>query len=235
MEQIIKPVILKFESEVIAVRKLTDDVKEIILQKPADFSFVPGQFITLILQKEGKEFRRSYSIASKDNNGNIELCIKILKEGQGTSLIDNWNIGEIIKAIGPLGKFVLDNKSKDKDIVFVSTGTGITPFRSMIYYALKHNFGRNIFLVAGYKNEADILYDKEFKQLATHYKNFSYHAVLSRSVTQEKKYVQDMLEEIFNPTADYYICGLKDMIFSVRDLLLEKGVPQEQIFFERYD
>jgi CDP-4-dehydro-6-deoxyglucose reductase len=231
--ELVKPTILKFEENVTSIKKLTHDVKEIVIHKPEGFSFIPGQFITLLLEKEGAEFRRSYSIASKDNTGPIELCIKILKEGQGTSLIDNWNVGEKVRAIGPLGKFILHEHSRDKPIIFISTGTGVTPFRPMIHHILHHAFGRKIDLIAGYRDEEDVLYDEEFKNSRN--ERFSYHQVFSRSENKEKMHVQDMLEKIFNPDADYYICGLKEMVLSVRELLLQKGVSIEQIFFERYD
>ena len=42
-------------------------------------------------------------------------------------------------------------------------------------------------------------------------------------------------EKNFDEKADYYICGLKEMVNSVKDLLLEKGIPNENVFFEKYD
>ncbi len=230
-----KPKILKFEGKILEINNLTPTVKQILIEIPQEFTFIPGQFVSLILDNNGEEIKRSYSIASKLENENLELCIKILKNGIGTQIIDKFNRGKTLRIIGPLGHFVIDEKSYKKDIVFISTGTGITPFRPMIDFLLKNRFSKKMILIAGYKNEEEILYDKEIREFSEKYNNFSYYTVFSRSEISEKKHVQDVVIESINLKADYYICGLKDMIFSVRDLLLEKGIPRENIYFERYD
>lgn len=236
MKQLLKrPKVIKFEAEIKENFSLTSSVKHIILNRPNNFEFIPGQFITLIVNKNNEEVRRNYSITSKIDDENLELCIKILDNGLITPIINTWKKGDKVNAIGPLGHFILNEKSMKKDIIFISTGTGIGPFRSMIDFLLKNNFHNKLILITGYKNEKEILYDNEFKELKAKYENFSYYVALSRSEPQEKIYVQDIVSGFINLEVDYYICGLKDMIDSVRDLLLEKGVSKENIFFERYD
>lgn len=234
-EQTEKPKLFRYKGRIIDVQIIAPSVKHIVIETPSDFSFVPGQFVSLILPKEGKELRRSYSIASLSDGKNIELCIKILKKGQATPLIDTFQVGDMVEVMGPLGRFILNEKSLQKDIVFVATGTGITPFRPMVDFLLKKGFNKRIILVAGYRTEKDRLYHKEFDILAEKYNHFLYHTVLSRSETKEKEYVQDVLERIAPSYVDYYICGLKEMVFGVKELLLQKGIPQEDIYFERYD
>ena len=129
----------------------------------------------------------------------------------------------------------MQSKSEGKNIILIATGTGITPFRPMVHYLLENHLAQKVILIAGYKQEQDILYDEEFKKLAEEYPHFSYQTVLSRSESKEKQHVQDVLEHFFIADADYYICGLKDMVFSVRDLLMQKGILLDNLFFERYD
>ena len=165
----------------------------------------------------------------------MDLCIKIVPNGELTPLIDKLKKGDGLEVFGPMGVFVIKEHSMNKPIVFVSTGTGISPFRSMIEYLLENNFKNKIILLTGYKYRKDILYKDEFIKLEKNHKNFSYDRILSRSEKEEKGHVQKLIEKNFIQEADYYICGLKEMVFSVKDLLMEKGIPKENIFFERYN
>jgi CDP-4-dehydro-6-deoxyglucose reductase len=89
-------------------------------------------------------------------------------------------------------------------------------------------------LLTGYRYNDDILYEQAFKELTEKYSNFSYQRILSRE-GDRTGYVQILIDDNLNLESDYYICGLKDMVNSVKEHLAEKGIPKENIFFEKYD
>ncbi len=228
MEKIEKSKPEKFESEIIESNFLSEDVKHLVLSIPKNFKFLPGQYVSIILEKEDKKIRRPYSICSFPNHENkIELCIKIVENGIATPIISKLNIGNKLEVLGPLGEFIIDEKSKDKNIVFISNGTGIGPFKSMIPWILENGFENEITLITGYREMP--LYDKEFKDLEKKFPNFNYRVALS----SQGKRVQDILE--INKNAHYYLCGLKEMINSVRNILVKNGVEMSSIFSEKYD
>ena len=233
--------ISKFKLKTIEIKNLCPDVKHLVFSTPPDFTFIPGQFITITINVNGKLVRRPYSIASKPKPNSLDLCIKILQGGKATPTIDNIKISDELDAVGPLGGFTIQKKSMNKPIIFISTGTGITPFRSMIPHLLENNFKNKLVLLTGYRYEKNELYRSEFKNLENNYENFLYHRILSQPESESKNdnqeigRVQKLVEKYLIKDADYYICGLKDMVLSVKDLLLEKGIPNENIFFERYD
>jgi len=224
----------KFKSKIINIEDISKDTKHITISVPEDFDFYPGQFISLILDIGGEELRRPYSIASKPKKGELELCIKILPDGKATPTIGKLKSGDELSVMGPMGTFYINDQSLAKPITFISTGTGVAPFRSIITHLLEHNFEKPITLVTGYRFEGNILYESAFKELEEKYSNFKYHRILSRE-GERKGYVMILIDENFNKDADYYICGLKDMVNSVTSHLEEKGVPEENIFFEKYD
>jgi len=225
-----------FKTRILEIENLVDDVKHLVLSVPEEFDFNPGQFLSLMIKKGAGQIRRPYSIASKPGKGKIDLCIKILPEGLITPIINQMKIGDEIDAIGPMGHFYIQDQSMDKAITLIATGTGITPFRSAVHHLLENGFKNPITLIAGYRYEKNSLYDQEFKELENKYSNFAYKKAISRKDEGEKTYVQDILKENINTNTDYYICGLKKMVFSVRDLLLEeKQIPKENVFFEKYD
>jgi len=223
----------KFVSKILGIKDISQDTKHITISIPEDFDFYPGQFISIILNIDGLEFRRPYSIASKPQKGELDLCIKILPDGRATPLISKYNVGDEIDLMGPMGGFYIEDQSLAKAITFISTGTGVAPFRSIITHLLEHSFDKQITLLTGYRFEANTLYENEFKKLEEKYPNFKYHRICSRE--GEKGYVQELINKNLNKDADYYICGLKEMVNSVTEHLEEKDIPEENIFLEKYD
>jgi|TARA_Y100000310_G_scaffold328062_1_gene395493 ferredoxin-NADP reductase len=225
-----------FKTKILKIENLAEDVKHLVLSVPEGFDFHPGQFISLLINRGDTQLRRPYSIASKPGKNEIDLCIKILPEGLITPIIDRMGVGQEIDAIGPMGHFYIQEESMNKPITFIATGAGITPFRSAIHHLLEKGFKSPITLIAGYRYEKNSLYDEEFKELEEKYPNFTYKKAISRPEEGDKNYVQDILKQNITPNTHYYICGLKEMVFAVRDLLIEQeNIPKENVFFEKYD
>ncbi|MBI2043264.1 FAD-dependent oxidoreductase [Candidatus Pacearchaeota archaeon] len=228
-----------FSSEVLEIKNLEGNVKILKLFVPENFVFKAGQYVSISVPFHGKKLRRPYSIASPPGkNGFIELCIKIV-DGLASNYVKTLSEGDEIELFGPLGKFVFEESSKNKDVVFVSAGTGVTPFVSMIPNLLENGFKNKIILIKGFRYEENILYDKEFSELRKKCSNFEFHDVLSRPKNpayKNKGYVQDFLEKFVpKENCDIYICGLSPMINSVKEKSLSLGIPENRIFFEKYD
>lgn len=229
--------IYRFTSKILNINQLTEDVKHFVLSTPDEFNFTPGQFASIILDVHGQEFRRPYSIASNPGNTSknyIELCIKIIENGKITPFLNKMKPGNELRMIGPMGGFTIKKESLNKNITFISTGTGISPFRSMINYLLENDFRNKLRLFTGYRYLKDALYEDELNILPEKYKNFTYKRIFSRE-GKKKGYVQLIISDDIDNNSDYYICGLKEMIYSVKDLLLEKGISEDNIYFEKYD
>ncbi len=222
----------------------TDLVKRFFFKVPDEypFDFQPGQFVMLHLPIESKYQNRSYSIASPPYGDNtFELAIILNPKGLGTPYLwENIEIGSAINVSKPLGKFILQEPIEE-DICFIGTGTGIAPLRSMILHIFNNNIPyKNIYLIFGNRWEKDILYSKEFKELAEAHNNFNFIPVLSRDNpgwTGKKGYVHEVYQEIFSDkrNATFYLCGWKDMLRDAR-LNLEKMIyDKKKIKFESYD
>ena len=123
----------------------------------------------------------------------------------------------------------------------LSTGTGIAPLRSMILHIINNIIPhKNIYLIFGNRWEKDIIYYKEFKELAAVHKNFNFIPVLSRDNpgwTGKKGYVHEVYQEIFSDhrQATFYLCGWKDMLRDARLNIEKMGYDKKKIKFESYD
>ncbi len=230
-----------FQSEVLNDEMVNDSVKVLKLSVPENFQFKAGQYVSVSIPFEGKKYRKPFSIASFPGKEKaIELCVKIIENSHTTSYIAKLQKGEKVELFGPAGKFVLEKNSFDKDLIFVAVGTGITPFNSMINYLLRNGFNKKIILIKGFRTEKNSLYDREFSKLQSRYENFEFHNIFSRPENQSfenKGYVQDFVEKYLleNFTGHVYICGLYQMIDAVKGKLISLGIPEGNIFFEKYD
>ena len=219
---------------------LNQKVRYFKFSVPKDFEFKSGQYLMLSFFVNGKKFRNPYSIASTPNKKFAEFCIKLIENGKSFNFIKNLKKGDKVELFGPAGKFIIEESSKNKDLIFISIGTGIAPFKSMIFSLLEEGFKKKIILLKGFRNEEGILYDKEFSELGKKYKNFKFHNILSQPENKDfkdKGYVQNFLDKYVskNFNGDFYLCGLKEMIDSVVKKLKEKNIKENQIFFEKYD
>ena len=229
-----------FESEILEIKNLTPSVKYLKLSKPEDFEFKPGQYLSFSFYIDGKKLRTPYSIASLPGENYIEFCIKLVEKGKAPKFIKTLKKADKVELFGPAGKFFINEHSINKDLIFISAGTGISTFISMIPYLLKTEFKNKLILLKGFRSEEEILYDKELSELEKNHKNFKFYNILSQPKNKNflnKGYVQGFLEKYIpkNFKGDFYICGLSEMINRVIKNLKELNIEENRMFFEKYD
>ncbi len=229
----------------ILLSEKTKHIEFEILEKP-QFDFIAGQFISVREPKaDGKFVTRAYSIASDPtSNSNFDLCLNRVENGFMSNYLCDREVGDEVHLHGPHGHFVLHEELKDT--IFISTGTGVAPFRSMLRWLFQHPErygGHEFWLIYGTRYDDDIYYREEFERMQREHANFHYVCTLSRGGehwTGSRGYVQDHLREIVKANAgrdmQTYICGLNDMVSGVRNVLKDEfGWDKKQIHFERYD
>ncbi len=236
-----------------SVTLISPGVKHFVFscEKNADgenFSYIAGQFITLHFEKDGQMLRRSYSIGSKpsffNETGCIEFAAGYVENGPASELLFNLKPGNSLNATGPFGRLLLKDETP-KRYVFVSTSTGVTPFRAMLddlAERFKNQPELRIALLEGVQHRADLLYKEDFLDFAKKYPQFTFHACYSRekNITLENfehvGYVQSCFSTIqLNPSEDVvYLCGNPHMIDEAFSLLKERAFEIKNIFREKY-
>ena len=240
-----------FDAELVSSRMLTPFVRELVLER-ADkqpFLFEPGQWVNLVLPLDGGEVKRAYSVASApspDGSSRFEVAVTKVSGGAGSQYLHDLAVGARLRAIGPQGLFTR-TLADDAPSLFVATGTGVTPLRSMVQAALRGGSKSPLWLLFGARVEEDILYKDEFERYARELPYFRYFITLSKPSDAwpgKKGYVQEHVPELLRALrkeADpapvhLYVCGLERMVKSVRDLARnELGVDRKHVHTERYD
>ncbi len=200
--------------------------------------FVPGQFTSFMDVIEGKEITRAYSLASAPSGTNkFELCLNRVDHGHLSPRLFEMRPGDRMTMRQPLGLFVL--RQPPRDSIFIATGTGIAPFRSMLQAHL-HAASPAFTLLFGVRYESHLLYSEELKELAVRYPQFRFWPTLTRPEagwTGRQGRVQAHLAEAIGGRRelDFYLCGLKEMVDEVRGILKGMGFDRKQIFYEKYD
>jgi ferredoxin-NADP reductase len=238
-----KGIVTHIEDETHNIRRFWIKVPEL-----DRFDFVPGQFVTLDLpihEKLNKRWR-SYSIASWPDGTNVfELLIVLLDQGAGTSyLFHHIHEGSELTFRGAQGVFTLPDPIEN-DLYFISTGTGIAPFRSMTHHLLNHKIPhKNIYLIFGTRTKQDLLYFEEMMRLQNEVENFHYIPTLSRENWNGCcGYVHEVYENLVHqkmngneqlPPAHFYLCGWKNMIDEAKLRITKLGYDKKAIHLELY-
>ena len=238
-----KGIVTRIENE-------TENTKRFYIKVPEleSFDFKPGQFVTLDLpihEKINKRWR-SYSIASWPDGTNVfELVIVLLEQGAGTTyLFNEIHEGSELSFRGPQGVFTLPDVI-DTDLYFISTGTGIAPFRSMTHHILRNKIPhKNIYLIFGTRTQQELLYFDELKRLEQEVENFHYIPTLSREkwagccgyvhAIYENLVHEKMTESNQVPSAHFYLCGWKNMIDEAKKRIQDLGYDRKAIHQELY-
>ncbi len=205
--------------------------------------FKGGQFLMADLTKpDGTPHKRAYSIASPPYEGNpLELVIKYEEKGVASEFFfKELKEGGSFPARVPFGAFVIKDPAPDH-VVFVATGTGIAPLRSMIHemYHAGEGQKRKLWLFLGVRYDNEILYDDEWKALVAKYPGaFTYVPTVSRPKEWQGEvgYVQDKVTKFLPPdvakACKAYACGGDAMMKALGEALVGLGAEKGQLHYE---
>ena len=226
----------------------TSDAIEIVFQDDSQKikDFYPGQFLTFLLNINGKNIRRSYSICSSPSElPTIAVCVKRVKDGLASNhLADNAKANDIIEVIEPYGQFNINhNLPSLPELVLFGAGSGITPLMSILKTSLSKNLSPKVRLYFGNTNTNTIIFKKELEDLVALYpEKLSVVHILTNPIgtwdgpkgriTAElvKSIVQ--YEKLENTNADFYLCGPHGMMDSVSEGLENLNIDKKKIHRE---
>jgi ferredoxin-NADP reductase len=227
------------DAKLIAARMLTAQVRELTVDPGDGFRFLPGQWVSFRIPDQGQErVARAYSIASAPReDGQFEVAVTLVEGGPGSNYLHTVQPPQVLPMAGPEGFFTL--QPPERPILMVATGTGVSPFRSMLL--AQQRLPRTV-LLFGHRSEEDLLYREDFEGLARRFEQFRYLPTLSRGGPGWgglRGYVQTHVAELVGQLGgdcDVYVCGLHRMIQAVRAVVRgELGMPRQRVHTERYD
>lgn len=237
-----------FPATLLNSQMLNPSVKQFTLrcEQSPTFNYIPGQFITIHFEKDGKVVKRSYSIANSPTQDNcIEFAAGYVEDGPGTEFLFNLKSGDTLQISGPYGRLILQN-APPKRYILVATSTGVTPYRSMIpelIRQLEQHLELSVVILQGVSYQNNILYENDFLELCKRFpQRVQFRAHLSRESSDQlashhlKGYVQTSFDQLnLNPESDIvYLCGNPGMIDASFEQLKQAGFAVQHIIREKY-
>jgi CDP-4-dehydro-6-deoxyglucose reductase len=230
---------MNLQARLLETREIAPGVRHFVFAVPEveQFSFVPGQFVSFHADLNGQPFTRAYSIASAPAGNRFELCLNLVKDGHFSPHLFAMEPGDTVAMSGPFGTFFF--RDPPRDSVLIATGTGIAPFRAMLPSRLAADPAHQYSLLFGARYRHGLLYGEEFENLARQFSNFRFWPTLTRpeNWTGRTGRVQAHLSDALGNRRDQnvYLCGLKEMVDSIRMSLKSLGFERKQIIYEKYD
>lgn len=208
------------------------------LIEPKHLPFEAGQFAIAHVPKDGSMVKRAYSIASPPHEeGVIELCIQHINGGAASTFFWQLKEGSMVTISGPHGRFVL-KQPLNYEPIFMATGTGVAPLRSMIHHLFHLNFTGPVRLFFGCRYEHTTLFEAEFRALARLRQNFHYIPIVSRPKEWQGEvgHVQEIFRKHITDftNKEIYLCGWLEVVKAIAGDLRSFGVPLEQIHYEEW-
>ncbi len=237
----------KGELKVIGLFQETPDVRTFRLAAIdggiLPFDYLPGQYMNLQWNIEGKKVNRSYTIASSPTRRDAcELSIKREPKGQVSRFMhDTLRVGDTIKVSAPAGKFVFTG-SDSNEVLLIAGGVGITPLMSMVRYLTDRSWTGDIYFLVVAKTEQDLIFRDELTLLQKRFPRLHVCTTLTKAEPggdwqgEHGRANETMLRK-FVPNCvntQCYLCGPEEMMEATRTLLLRVGMATSSVHTEAF-
>jgi ring-1,2-phenylacetyl-CoA epoxidase subunit PaaE len=213
----------------------------------ADYAFAPGQYLTLRTTLDGEEVRRSYSICSGPDDGELRIAVKKVDGGAFSSwAADDLKAGDEIDVMTPTGRFGV-TPAPDEARVYVgfAAGSGITPILSIMKGVLAREPNSRFFLFYGNRSTSGMMFREVLEELKDRFmQQLSVFHVISGEEQDipilhgrlDGEKVRVLLRSLV-PAASVdhvFICGPTGMSEDVETTCREIGIADGRIHVERF-
>ena len=220
-----------YKVKILDIKNVTHDVKSLKIEKPAGYSFLPGQASDVAINKHNFIDKvRSFTFTSLNDWDYLEFTIKIYHDHDGvTKEIGNLKTGDELIIGEPWGSISYKGEG-----TFIAGGAGVTPFIAILRELyLKNKIGNNKLIFAN-KTEEDIILKDEFKQILG--KNFI--NILSQKKSDIYHY-GIITEEFLKATVNdfnkmLYFCGPPSMSDALEKIFYNLKLQSQQIVKEEF-
>ncbi len=209
---------------------VTHDVRRIVVQKPTQYSFSPGQATEVAVNKSGWENeKRPFTFTSLNEDENLEFTIKIYDDHHGvTEQIGKLQVGDELILHDVWGSIQYDGPG-----YFIAGGAGVTPFIAIFRMLEQEGKLDNHYLLFSNKTEKDIILKDEFTRMLGD--RFINTLTDDPATSYDHRFIdKDYLQEkIHDFDQKFYVCGPKQMVKDLRSHLNDLGADTEAVVFEK--
>ena len=239
--------IREYTCRCIQITDLTYDIKQFRFEliEPETIDYIPGQYMQLltpVYEKSSEEIYRAYSMSSDPTDKTaIETIIRLVPGGICTTYCFNYlKVGDTVLLNGPYGDFRLSDT--DAPIVFIAGGSGMAPIKCILHHMQNTKNPRKATYYFGANTAKDMYMLDQMLQFESDLANFRFVPALAAPGPDEKwdgelGLVTDVVRrDLKNPSeAEAYLCGSPGMIDAATKVLIEMGMGQDKIFYDKFE
>lgn len=236
----------QFRARVERITPLTHDIKEFRLNllEPKSADFKAGQYIQVHSKpylEVREEVSRAYSLSSlPSEKGNFEIIVRQVPNGVCTTFLhQHLKEGEELTLRGPFGDFYL--REGADNLIFIAGGSGLAPIKSLVFDIMEKGLNKKMTFFFGAVSKRDLYYTELFTELEKTNPNFRYIPALSRPAPEDNwtgasGLITDVVRAHIASTESMqaYLCGSPGMLNACVDTLTSIGLPEEDIFFDKF-
>lgn len=228
-------------TKIVAIRDETHDVRTFRFATDETFSYVSGQHgLFSFGEGQRKELgKRPFTFSSSPLEKGFEITVK--ECGIFTKELFKLTIGDALLMEGPIGGALIFDEHIAEDIVFISGGSGITPFISSLRYAVRKKVGNSFTLLFGNNTCEDVIFQKELEAMNKRYDKISvifFVACTNRPPEFEEGFItkEKILHYVENPLEKrWYLCGPPAMNKAIISIFDELGIPEEKRCIDKWE
>jgi len=225
---------------VTACSPLTAELWELRVALPEALEFYAGQYAELTLDATGDAVRRSYSMASAPQAAReLAFVLKRIEGGAFSARVTALAPGAKLVLRGPFGSSYL--RDGERPVLLAAIGSGIAPILAMLRDAAARRDPRSFTFFYGARRPDDLPCGEELAALGEELGGLHYVPTLDGLTDADTwsgavgNVTQTIQREVDNASdLDAYLCGAPEMCETVGRLLLAKGLPEHQLFFDRF-
>lgn len=221
MEQIVK---------ILSAKYVTHNVRQFRLEKPAGYSFMPGQATELSINMEGwRDETRPFTFTCLNDDDYLEFTIKTYTDHDGvTNRLSRINEGDELIVRDVWG--AIEYKGAG---YFIAGGAGITPFLAILRQLNKDGSIADNKLFFSNKTDKDIILKDELKSMLGANAHFTITGQKDSMYDQRRIDAEFLKTEIKDFSKHFYICGPDAMVAELSDILGQLGAHSDSVIFER--
>jgi len=212
-----------------------------------DYRFSPGQYLTLRTTMDGEEVRRSYSICSGPDDGELRIAVKKVDGGAFSNwAADELSCGDVLDVMTPTGRFGVASAPTEARIhVGFAAGSGITPILSIVKGVLALEPNSRFFLFYGNRSTGGMLFRETLEELKDRFiERLSVFHVISGEEQDipilhgrlDGEKVRVLLRSLVGTESidHLFICGPSGMSEEIEATCRDIGIPADRVHVERF-
>ncbi len=215
--------------KILATHPVTHDVKSFTVEKPAGYSFVPGQATDVSINTSAwKNELRPFTFTSLDSDPHLEFTIKRYPEHHGvTDALHRLRVGDELILHDVWGAINYQGPG-----CFIAGGAGITPFLAILRWLRQTGQEQGNTLLFSNRAYADIIQEAELRNTLGNQAIFYLTQETKDGFRQGELNQQELSVYAVNTALYFYICGPDKMVTDLADSLRQLGVNDDRIVVE---